>query len=113
MRLLTERASVVLYAWDAGVASADEVRSWAESELLRIADARDIPGWLIDVVQYGPERLNDVSLPWRTLPPFQTRFALHAICVDLESHAAVARFAHWLAAAAMREDLDSPEVELG
>jgi len=98
---------------DAGVASADEVQSWAESELLGIADARDIPGWFIDLAQYGPERLDDVSLPWRTLPPFQTRFALHAIRVDLGSHAAVARFAHWLAGAAMAEDPDLPEVTLG
>jgi hypothetical protein len=111
--VLTDRANLILQAWDSKLVSTHEVRSWAETELMEIADVRAIPGWLLDLVQHGPERLADVALSWRQPPRFSDEFALHATRVDLDSRTSVESFARWLARAAMGQDLDLPEVMLG
>jgi len=72
----------MLDAWDEQLISADEIRAWAERELLGIADPRSIPAWLLDLVQQGPGCLADASHSWRRRADFKVRFALHATRVN-------------------------------
>lgn len=111
--MLIDRANLMLNAWDDQLASADEVRAWAEAELAAAPDAASVPAWLLDLLRDGPDRFSDGSHSWRKRADFRVRFALHATRVDLGDRAAVERFGRWLAGAAMGEDLEAPEVMLG
>lgn len=111
--MLTDRANLMLDSWDDQLASAADVRAWAESELAAAPDAASVPTWLLDLLRDGPARFADGSHSWRKRGDFRIRFALHATRVDLADRASVERFARWLARAALGEDLGAPEVMLG
>ena len=111
--MLTDRANLILDAWDEQVIAEDDVRCWAEAELLAIGDVRSTPSWLQDLVQHGPRPFADVGHDWRRSPGFRARFAMRAIRLDLGDRSSVAGFARWVRAAAMGEDLADPEVQLG
>ena len=111
--MLTDRANIVLDAWSSRLASEEDVRAWADKELMAFADPGDIPTWLLDLVTYGPQHVTDQGLSWRSVPTSRANFAFHALRVDLSDRSHVERFARWLAGAAMGEDLALPEVELG
>jgi hypothetical protein len=111
--MLTDRANLMLDAWDDGQVTDEDVRSWAGTELLSIADTKLAPTWLLDLVQHGPRSLADVGLEWRRSSGFKVRFAMRAIRLDLSDRPSVEGFAQWLAPAAMGEDLADPGVQLG
>ena len=111
--MLTDRANLMLDAWEDGLTTDDDVRSWAGTELLAIADTKSVPCWLLDLVQHGPRLLADVGLEWRRSSGFKARFAMHATRLDLEDRSAIEGFARWLCRAAIGQDLSDPEVQLG
>jgi hypothetical protein len=111
--VLTDRANFMLDAWEDRLIIADEIRSWAETELLAIADVASVPSWLLDLVQHGPQAVADTSHEWRRRPGFEVRFALRATRLNLDDRPSVEGFARWLRGAALGGDLAHPEVQLG
>jgi hypothetical protein len=111
--VLIDRANLMLDAWDDGLITDEAVRSWAGTELLAIVDSRQVPVWLLDLVQYGPHALTDVGLEWRRASGFGLRFALRATRLDLQERSEVEAFVRWLGRAAMGQELSDPEVRLG
>ena len=111
--MLIDRANLMLDAWDDGLITDDAVRSWAGTELLAIVDSKQVPVWLLDLVQYGPPALTEVGLEWRRASGFGLRFALRATRLDLRDRSEVEAFVRWLRRAAMGQELSDPEVRLG
>lgn len=111
--MLTDRANLMLDAWDDGLVTDEAVRSWAGTELLAITDNKEVPTWLLDLVQYGPQSLADVGLDWRRSSGFNVRFAMRATRLDLQDRSGVEGFVLWLCREAMGQDLSDPEVMLG
>lgn len=111
--MLTDRANLMLDAWDDGLITDEAVLSWAGTELLAITDNKQVPAWLLDLVQHGPHSLVDVGLEWRRSSGFIVRFAMRATRLDLQDRSGVEGFVRWLGRSAMGQDLSDPEVQLG
>lgn len=109
---LTDRANLILDAFDDQIVTASEVLTWAESELLAIKNPAEIPTWLLDLLRDGPAHFLNASHPWRMRHDFQVRFAIHACRVDLKDRDSILRFANWLSRAVLGEDIDAPFVAL-
>ncbi|MCB9886045.1 MAG: hypothetical protein H6838_11155 [Planctomycetes bacterium] len=111
--MLTDRANIMLDAWRAELVTDAEIRSWAESEMMAISDAGEMPTWLLDLVTHGPGSVVEQGHDWRRTAEFGVEFAFASARVDLADRGGVVRFARWLAGASLGEDLDLPEVVLG
>ena len=111
--MLTERASLILHAWDEQLITSDEVRQWADNELrLAIKDPAPAPVWLLDLVQFGPQQFGDASVgSWCRTPSLRVQFAFRATRLDLQDRRCVDAFAHWLSRG-RGEELTGPELEL-
>lgn len=102
-----------LRLWAAGFLSHAEVVAWADREIARL----DSPPYaLIQLAFDGPEACAGVphpEPPFQVEPmPFKDLFAWRAVALDIEDHAALTAFAHWLIRAWLTEDLASPFVRL-
>lgn len=111
--MLIDRANLMLDAWDDRLITDDEIRSWAETELASLPDAASAPEWLRDLVVLGPGSVANVAHEWRRRSGFLSIFDLRATRLDLEDRASVEVFARWLRRAALGEDIQFPEVQLG
>lgn len=111
--MLIDRANLMLDLWRAELVFDAEIRSWAESEMMAIAHAQEIPTWLLDLVILGPGTVAEQGHDWRCASEFGQMFAVAATRVDPGDRASVVRFARWLARAWVEHEVNSPEAVLG
>ena len=96
--------------------SSADIVAWADAEILKSKDSSDLPDWLLDLSQYGPDRCvlrpESEFLPRRFLG-FAEMFACRVARLDLADEQAMSKFACWIKRACLGEDLEKPEVALG
>lgn len=112
----SDRAQTLLAAWQAGLVSSADIVAWADAAILKARSSSDLPVWLLDLSQYGPEkcfmRPEKELLPRRFLG-FAEVFACRVARLDIADDQAVRDFVRWIASASLGKDLEKPEVALG
>jgi hypothetical protein len=116
MEIQPDRAQTLLAAWHAGFVSSSDIVGWADAAILKAGNSSHLPGWLLDLPQYGPEkclmRPEEEFLPRRYLS-FEEEFACWVARLELADNDAVSDFACWIKRASIGEDFEKPEVSLG
>lgn len=112
--MLVDQRDRVLAVWDAGFLSDEQVSDWAERVLMALQDPSQIPSWLLDLVERGPDGCRELAgFGWPGRLDYRSQFSLRAVALDLASDDAVSEFAAWAARACIGEDLDDPVVQIG
>lgn len=107
---LVARAERVLAWYRLGCIQADEVTRWADQRLLECAAP---PGWLMCLSVEGPEADLEGAGPRLVDLGFASAFRAWVEVTSPDDPDAVERFAAWASRAAMGEDLELEEVQLG
>jgi hypothetical protein len=114
-RAVEEEVMMLLALWEDGVVKADQVVRWADQQIA-LGDPKSFPTWLIELSLYGPGACWKnplLQLPQPVSLSFSDRFALRAVSLQLDDSSSVQAFVAWVARAAMGEDLELPDVQLG
>ena len=92
----SDRAQTLLAAWQAGFVSSADIVAWADAQILKTNDSSDLPAWLLDLSQDGPEtsvmRPESEFLPRRFFG-FAELFACRVARLDIADDQVVLDFA--------------------
>jgi len=106
----------ILGWWSFGCVTDLEVISWADLQIERAQTGSELPCWMIELSLKGPKEF--VRLPQQDYPrperlTFLEKFSILVETTDPDDTSSVCKFVEWIASAAMGENPDVPEVNVG